>query len=115
MSSASELSDDLIAAHIELGARMPATTCAVHRCTMDGAVQAVPSDATALGTRNARYVVTMAGMWPDPAENEANAARVRDHHAAIAPDDHVPTTSGWPRSSAATTHHRPLTKLTPDR
>ena len=80
-----ELSDDAIAAHMEMGARMPAITCAMHMYTMDGAVQDVASDATAFGHRDARYVANIAGMWPDPAENEANTAWVREYFAALAP------------------------------
>ena len=64
---------------------MPAITSAVHMYTLDGAVQEVPSDATAFGHRDARYVANIAGMWPDPADNEANTRWVRDYHAAIAP------------------------------
>jgi FAD/FMN-containing dehydrogenase len=84
-----ELTDDAIAAHMELGARMPAITCAMHMYTLDGAVQEVPSDATAFGHRDARYVANMAGMWPDPAENEQNTAWVRDYYAAIEPHSEV--------------------------
>jgi FAD/FMN-containing dehydrogenase len=80
-----ELSDGAIAAHMEHGARMPAETCAMHMYTMTGAVQDVPSDATAFGHRDARYVVNMAGMWEDPADNEHNIAWVRDYYAGIAP------------------------------
>jgi len=81
----SELTDDLIAAHMELGARLPAVNSAMHMYTMEGAVHDVPSDATAFGHRDARYVINIAGMWPDPAENEANIAWVRDYYAAVAP------------------------------
>lgn len=80
-----ELTDDLIAAHMEMGARMPAITCAMHMYTLTGAVQDVPSDATAFGHRDARYVANLAGMWADPADNDANTAWVRDYYAAVAP------------------------------
>jgi hypothetical protein len=61
----------------------------MHMYTLDGAVQEVPSDATAFGHRDARYVANMAGMWPDPAENEQNTAWVRDYYAAIEPHSEV--------------------------
>ncbi|WP_116450020.1 FAD-binding oxidoreductase [Blastococcus litoris] len=80
-----ELSGEAIAAHMEQGARMPAVTCAMHMYPMTGAVQDVPSDATAFGHRDARYVANIAGMWPEPADNERNIAWVRDYYAAIAP------------------------------
>ncbi|MGY1602580.1 FAD-binding oxidoreductase [Geodermatophilus sp. SYSU D00815] len=80
-----ELTDEAIAAHMEHGARMPADTCAMHMYTLDGAPQEVASDATAFGHRDARYVANIAGMWPDPTQNERNTAWVRDYFAAIAP------------------------------
>ena len=80
-----ELSGEAIAAHMEQGARIPAETCAMHMYPMTGAVQDVPSDATAFGHRDARYVANIAGMWEDPADNEHNIAWVRDYYAGIAP------------------------------
>ena len=43
------------------------------------------SDATAWGHRGAKYACVLAGMWPDPADNEANIAWVKDYYAALAP------------------------------
>jgi FAD/FMN-containing dehydrogenase len=80
-----ELSGEAIAAHMEQGARLPADTCAMHMYPMTGAVQDVPSDATAFGHRDARYVANIAGMWAEPADNEHNIAWVRDYYAALAP------------------------------
>jgi FAD/FMN-containing dehydrogenase len=79
------LTDDAIAAHLEHGARMPAITCAVHIYPINGAVHDVAAGATAFGHREATYAANIAGMWPDPAENEDNIAWVRDYFAAIAP------------------------------
>jgi FAD/FMN-containing dehydrogenase len=45
----------------------------------------VAGDATAFGHRDANYAAVIAGMWPDPADNEANTAWVKDYYAAIAP------------------------------
>jgi len=45
----------------------------------------VAADATAFGHRDATYAVVIAGMWPDPADNEANTKWVKDYDAAIAP------------------------------
>ncbi|MGY1618280.1 FAD-binding oxidoreductase [Geodermatophilus sp. SYSU D00691] len=80
-----ELTDEAIAAHMEHGARMPAVTCAMHMYPLTGAVQEVAPDATAFGHRDARYVANMAGMWPEPADNERGIAWVRDYFAAIGP------------------------------
>ena len=43
------------------------------------------ADATAFGHRDANFALVIAGMWPDPAENTANTAWVRDYYAAIEP------------------------------
>jgi FAD/FMN-containing dehydrogenase len=98
-----ELTDDLIAAHVEMGARIPAVNSGMHMYTLDGAVHEVPSDATAFGHRDARYVVNMAGGWPDPAENEANTAWVRDYHAAVAPHSQP---GGYVNFASADDQHR---------
>ena len=42
-------------------------------------------DATAFGHRDANFAMVIAGMWPDPAQNEANIAWVRNYYEAIAP------------------------------
>ncbi|WP_448627801.1 FAD-binding oxidoreductase [Geodermatophilus sp. URMC 64] len=82
---AKELTDEAIAAHLEYGSRTPSVHTAVHLYPIDGAVQDVPSDATAFGHRDASFAFVIAGMWADAAENEANIRWVKDYHAAIAP------------------------------
>ena len=80
-----ELSDDIIAAHLEHGPKIPTMNCALHIYPIDGAVHRVASDATAFAYRDANFATVIAGMWPDPADNEANIAWVRDYYAATAP------------------------------
>jgi FAD/FMN-containing dehydrogenase len=80
-----DLPDDAIAVHMEHGSRIPVVNSTVHLYPIDGAVHDVPGDATAFGHRDARFAAVIAGMWPDPADNEANIRWVRDYHAAIAP------------------------------
>jgi FAD/FMN-containing dehydrogenase len=80
-----ELTDEAIAAHVEHGARLPVVNSTVHIYPINGAVHDVPSDATAFGHRDAEFATVIAGMWPDPADNEANTRWVRDYYAAIAP------------------------------
>ncbi|MCF6733838.1 FAD-binding oxidoreductase [Blastococcus sp. KM273129] len=80
-----ELTDDAIAAHMEHGPRVPTVNSTVHLYPIDGAVHDVAADATAFGHRDASFAPVIAGMWPDPADNERNTAWVRDYHAAIAP------------------------------
>jgi FAD/FMN-containing dehydrogenase len=80
-----ELTDDAIAAHMEHGARVPVVNSTVHLYPINGAVHDVPSDATAFGHRDANFAAVIAGMWPDPADNERNIRWVREYYAAIAP------------------------------
>jgi FAD/FMN-containing dehydrogenase len=80
-----ELTDEAIPVHMEHGARIPVVNSTVHLYPINGAVHDVPSDATAFGHRDAKFAVVIAGMWPDPAQDDANIAWVRDYYAAIAP------------------------------
>ena len=57
----------------------------VHIYSINGAVHDVATDATAFGHREAKYAVVVAGMWPDPAQNEKNIQWVRDYYKALAP------------------------------
>jgi hypothetical protein len=80
-----ELTDDAIAAHLEHGPRVPVVNSTMHLYPVNGACHDVPADATAWGHRDASFACVIAGMWPDPAENEANTKWVRDYYAALAP------------------------------
>ncbi len=51
---------------------MPVANSTVHLYPINGACQDVAADATAFGHRDATYARVIAGMWPDPADNEAN-------------------------------------------
>lgn len=80
-----ELTDEAILAHVEHGARVPTVNSTVHLYPINGAVHDVAADATAFGHRDAVFAPVIAGMWPDPADNEANTAWVKDYYAAVAP------------------------------
>ena len=80
-----ELTDGAIAAHVEHGPKVPAMESTMHLYPIDGAVHDVAVDATAFAYREANFAPVIAGMWPDPAHNEANIAWVRDYHAALEP------------------------------
>ncbi|GDY32322.1 FAD-binding oxidoreductase [Gandjariella thermophila] len=82
---ATELTDGAIRAHLEYGPRVPAVNTAVHLYPINGACHRVPSDATAFAYRDARFATVIAGMWPDPADNAANTAWVRDYYRALEP------------------------------
>ncbi|HUF52852.1 MAG TPA: FAD-binding oxidoreductase [Dehalococcoidia bacterium] len=80
---AEELTDEAIAAHVEHGPKVPAVNSAVHLYPINGAAARVPADYTAFSFRGAKFATVLAGMWPDPADNEKNVAWVKDYHAAL--------------------------------
>jgi FAD/FMN-containing dehydrogenase len=84
-----ELTDEAIAAHVEHGSRVPCMQSTMHLYPIDGAVHRVAPDATAFAYRDVRFAAVIAGMWPDPVDNEANTAWVRDYWAAIHPHSGV--------------------------
>ena len=83
---AGSLTDDAIEAHLAWGPRVPAVSSVMHIYPINGACQRVAADATAFANREASFATVIAGMWPDPADNEANTGWVRDYYAALAPD-----------------------------
>jgi Berberine and berberine like len=80
-----ELTDEAIDAHLEHGPNVPVVNSTVHIYPINGAVNRVASDATAFAYRDATFATVIAGMWPDPADNEANIKWVRDYYEATAP------------------------------
>jgi FAD/FMN-containing dehydrogenase len=80
-----ELTDDAITAHVEHGSQVPVVNSTVHLYPIDGAVQQVQPDETAFAYRDVSFACVIAGMWPDPADNEANTKWVRDYWSAIHP------------------------------
>jgi FAD/FMN-containing dehydrogenase len=80
-----ELTDDAIAAHLEHGPKIPVVNSTMHIYPINGAAQRVAPDSTAFAYRDATFATVIAGMWPDPADNDANIAWVKDYYAATAP------------------------------
>ncbi|WP_431680240.1 FAD-binding oxidoreductase [Kitasatospora sp. KL5] len=80
-----ELTDDAIAAHLEHGPKVPSMSSTMHIYSINGACHRMPPGSTAFAHREATFATVIAGMWPDPAENEANTAWVRDYYGAVAP------------------------------
>jgi hypothetical protein len=80
-----ELTDEAIAAHLEHGPRVPVVNSTVHIYPINGACHRVGSDATAFAYRDATFATVIAGMWPDPGQNEASIQWVRDYYDATAP------------------------------
>jgi FAD/FMN-containing dehydrogenase len=80
-----DLTPGAIEAHLQHGPLVPSVHSTMHIYPIDGAVDRVAADATAFAHRDARYATVIAGMWPDPADNEANIRWCRDYYEAIAP------------------------------
>ncbi|MGP4003076.1 FAD-binding oxidoreductase [Streptomyces sp. 8N706] len=79
-----ELTDDAIAAHLEHAPRLPAVNSTIHIYPVNGACHDVSPDETAFAYRDANFATVIAGMWPDPEENESNIQWVRDYYRATA-------------------------------
>ncbi len=80
-----ELTDEAIAAHVEHGKKTPYVSSTMHLYSINGAANRVGADETAFGHRDKTFAPVIAGMWPDPADNEANTKWVKDYYAAIHP------------------------------
>jgi FAD/FMN-containing dehydrogenase len=80
-----ELTDEAIAVHLEHGPKVPSLQSTVHMYPINGACHRVDAGATAFSYRDASFAIVIAGMWPDPHENDANIAWVRDYFAAASP------------------------------
>jgi hypothetical protein len=80
-----ELTDEAIAAHEAHGPEVPAVNSTMHIYPINGAAHRVASDGTAFGHRDANFATVIAGIWPDPAHNDANVKWVRDYYEATAP------------------------------
>ena len=80
-----ELTDEAIDAHLEHGPKIPVVNSTVHIYPINGACHRVAPDATAFAYRDATFATVIAGMWPDPAQNDANTKWVRDFYDATAP------------------------------
>jgi FAD/FMN-containing dehydrogenase len=82
---ASELTDGAIEAHLTHGPKVPVVNSTMHIYPINGACHRVPADATAFPYRDATFATVIAGMWPDPADNEKNIQWVKDYYQALEP------------------------------
>jgi len=79
------LTDEVIAAHIAHGPKVPVVNSTVHIYPVNGAAHDVKPGATAFGHRESKFATVIAGMWPDPKQNEANTRWVRGFYEALSP------------------------------
>ena len=80
-----ELTDDAISAHEVHGPDVPVVNSTMHLYPINGAAHRVAPDATAFAYRDASFATVIAGMWPEPSQNDANTAWVRSYYEATAP------------------------------
>ena len=119
-----EISDAAIAVHEKYGALLPTGHSTMHLYPIDGAASRVPEDATAFAYRDGGWAGIIVGVDPDPANAERITQWATGLLAGVAPDlgrrrlrqlphgrgpgadqgrPTATTTTGWPRSSGATT------------
>ncbi|MFQ5551590.1 MAG: FAD-binding oxidoreductase [Gemmatimonadales bacterium] len=99
-----ELTDEAIAAHIEHGKKTPHVSSSMHLHPINGAAQRVDADETAFGHRDKNFSPVIAGIWDDPADNEANIRWVKDYYEAIHP--HSGTEGGYVNFMSGDDDHR---------
>lgn len=80
-----DLTDQLIQAHLTHGPKVPALQSTMHIYPINGACHRVAPDATAFGHRDANFATVIAGMWPDAKDNDANIRWVRAYSDATSP------------------------------
>ena len=76
----------------------------MHLHPINGAAQRVGADETAFGHRDKSFAPVIVGIWPDPADNEANTKWVRDYYAAIHP--HSGSAGGYVNFMSGDDAHR---------
>jgi FAD/FMN-containing dehydrogenase len=80
-----ELSPAAMDVLAEQGAKLPLPTCAIVLEQFHGAVNRVPSDATAFIERNSAFNVAVVGMWNDAADADRCIAWARETVARLEP------------------------------
>jgi len=79
------LPDAAIHVHLENAATSPTELSVVHLYPLDGAVQRVPRNATAWGTRDATWSMVIAGIDPDPKKAPMLRTWGRSYWEAVQP------------------------------
>jgi FAD/FMN-containing dehydrogenase len=80
-----ELSDELIAAHVEHGAKSPSIESGAFMYPIDGAPQRVPAGATAYAHRDASFALIIDATWHDAVDDARNIAWARAYYEAVRP------------------------------
>jgi hypothetical protein len=80
-----EISDEAADAMVSIAHSAPSPMSFLGIFSLGGAAGRVAEDATAMGTRNARFSAEVISIWVDPAETEANIDWARQVGAAVRP------------------------------
>ena len=80
-----ELPDEAVAIHMKYGPNLPTGKSTMHLYPVDGAAGRVAKDATPWGFRDAKWAMVIAGVSPDPADNEKMITWARDYWNALHP------------------------------
>ncbi|MEO6633123.1 MAG: FAD-binding oxidoreductase [Mucilaginibacter sp.] len=80
-----ELNDEAIAAHVKYGAEMPTLLSTMHLYPINGAASRISNNDTAWNYRGATWAMVIAGIDPDPANNDKITQWARDYWEALHP------------------------------
>jgi FAD/FMN-containing dehydrogenase len=81
----SDLSDRAIDLHVKYGTQLPTMLSTMHLYPINGAVHRPGQSETAFSFRDANFVEVIAGVDPDPANNERMIGWARDYWMALHP------------------------------
>ena len=81
----SELTEDLIAAAVDRGAKVQSPLSVIEFLPLGGAIDDVANDATAYPHRDARWLINIAGQWANPNTTDQEIAWVRETFGALEP------------------------------
>jgi len=80
-----ELTDEAIAIHLQYGAKLPTPLSTMHLYPINGAAARVGNKETAWNYRSATWAMVIAGVDPDPANDELITAWARSYWQALHP------------------------------
>ena len=80
-----ELSDAAIAEHLKHGSKLPTQLSTMHLYPVDGAVNRVEKNDTAFSHRDSKWSMVIAGIDPDPVNNERITTWAKDYWSALHP------------------------------
>ena len=80
-----EITDEMIDTFVEFAETMPTPLSEIAVAQLGGAINRVPTDATAYPHRDAEFLMNLHTRWEDPAMDDECIAWTRDLHEAMAP------------------------------